>query len=233
MAPNRTFFHMPWLNRETNKPAYIVAWIIFLERLPIQALLAIYPIVLAAIAVMYEKRFLKHEEIFHPPYHPSIGLSFRLPYITLIPSVGLHPTLMGRHLRSAQLLLFACAVLYSHYLPSPLGSCAHKGEWPDGANVPTGTPTVWDILGTWTTRGKRGRINTIDSCVTTNHMFRTCVALGVLMVLLAVHSAVVLARLDVYRKAVGLIPENTPPTFQVSMTQINGSKKEDSHSATS
>jgi hypothetical protein len=62
---------------------------IFLERLPIQALLAIYPIVLAAIAVMYDKRFLKHEEIFHPPYHPSIGLSFRLPYITVRPEFPL------------------------------------------------------------------------------------------------------------------------------------------------
>jgi hypothetical protein len=53
------------------------------------------------------------------------------------------------------------------------------------------------------------------------------------MVLLAVHSAVVMVRLDVYRKAVGLIPENAPPTFQVSLTQTNGTKKEDSHSASS
>jgi hypothetical protein len=89
MAPNRTFFHMPWFNRETNEPVYIVAWMIFLERLAIQAFLAIYPNVLAAIAVMYEKRFSKHEGIFHPPYHPSIGLSFRLSYITVRPEFPL------------------------------------------------------------------------------------------------------------------------------------------------
>jgi hypothetical protein len=53
------------------------------------------------------------------------------------------------------------------------------------------------------------------------------------MVLLAVHSAVVLIRLDVYREAVGLMPENTTPTSQVSLPQMNGSKKEDSHSALS
>jgi hypothetical protein len=54
------------------------------------------------------------------------------------------------------------------------------------------------------------------------------------MVLLAVHSAVVMVRMDVYRKAVGLILENAPLTFQVSLTpQINSSKKEDSHSASS
>ncbi|KAK2807193.1 hypothetical protein FQN51_004807 [Onygenales sp. PD_10] len=126
-------------------------------------LFTILLVIYTALLGDWRLKAYKHPVLFEPPYHPNIRVGSDVPVFTGIAAVlWFIFTVIPQHysLKDKRVWWFLVVIvrfgivaalgvsawLQSTYMPRPLDSCENAYIWPDTADVPKGTPTMWQIL---------------------------------------------------------------------------------------
>ncbi|KAL2869654.1 uncharacterized protein BJX67DRAFT_346731 [Aspergillus lucknowensis] len=94
-------------------------------------------------------------------------------------------------------ILIAAFSLTAQYLPLPLGSCANDYEWRPGNNIPSNTPTLFEVLPIKSSEhGASGKFSFYStSCSRVVELWKYELALAILILLSTCSTGILFARL--------------------------------------